>query len=44
MNLDILIAGEVKKKEELKNLLKLVNGSSRNFHIPKKLEIAHFNS
>ena len=42
MDLGIPIAREMEKKEELKNLLKWVNGISRNFHIPKQLEIANF--
>ena len=40
----IPIAGEVEEKKELKNLLKCDKCSSPNFHIPKKLEIANFNS
>ena len=40
-DLGIPIAGEVEGKKELKNLLKFVNGRLRNFHIPKKLEIAN---
>ena len=43
-DLGIPIAGEVEGKKELKNLLKFVNGRLWNFHIPKKLEIANFNS
>ena len=43
-DLGIPIAGEVEEKEELKNLLKLGNNWSQNFHKPKKLEIANFNS
>ena len=35
----------MEEKKELKNLLKwMVNLRSRNFHIPKKLEIANINS
>ena len=43
-DLGIPIAGQVEEKEKLKNLLKWGNGRSGNFHIPKKLEIANFNS
>ena len=47
-DLGIPIAGEVEEKQELKNLFKWSKrkfyGRSRNFYIPKKLEIAHFNT
>ena len=44
-DLDIPIsAGVEEKKELIKTCKSGVNGRSRNFHIPKKLEIASFNS